>query len=313
MRLRVAFFTLLVVSPLLLPLAAHAGIPFFGPIIPPTNPTCPLSWGSVIVVINNIIEFLLTIAIVFVAPIMIAYAGFLFVVNPMNPSGKEKAKGILLNTIVGIAIALAGWLIINAVLVALTGGGVSRWTALIGSKGAPPCLDQSGSISGAPTTPPPDIAVTPPKPALTPQCTISNANNVKTLAAAGIGVSSSGNCCDKNNRNCTSLDGMKDSTLSQVKNIQKVCGNVMVTGGTETGHSTIAGVSHSSGAKIDLATSIDGCIAKIQSIKPALTSTRTQIIRSDGARLWTDSCGNIYARETSPQHWDITVFRVCPL
>ena len=61
------------------------------------------------VVINNIISFSLTIAIVFISPIMIAYSGFLLVVNPVNPGGKNKAKDILLNTVIGIIVALSGW------------------------------------------------------------------------------------------------------------------------------------------------------------------------------------------------------------
>lgn len=153
MRLRVVPLALLAAVPLALPHLAHAAIPFFGPIIPPEVSACPLGWGSVINVINRLIELLLTIAIVGVAPIMIAYSGFLFVVNPVNPSGKEKAKKILLNTIIGIVIALAGWLIVDAVLVALTNQGVSGWTALIGSQGFPACLPQAAAVT-PPAVPP---------------------------------------------------------------------------------------------------------------------------------------------------------------
>ncbi|MDO8514765.1 MAG: hypothetical protein Q7S50_04430, partial [bacterium] len=99
MRSRATFFILLFVAgSLALPLAAHAGggIPFFGPIIPAAYNVCPASWGLLITVINNIIRFLLTLVIVFVAPLMIAYSGFLFVVNPMNSGGIAKAKSILL-------------------------------------------------------------------------------------------------------------------------------------------------------------------------------------------------------------------------
>ncbi|MHB8660700.1 MAG: pilin [Minisyncoccota bacterium] len=152
MRSRATLFTLLFTAGLFaLPLAAHAGIPFFGPIIPspPDGGTnvCPAGWGMVMIVVNNIIELAITLAIVFVAPLMIAYAGFLFVVNPVNPSGKEKAKGILLNTVVGIIIALAGWLIVDAVMAVLydpnAAGGT--WSSIITSSGDP-CLAQAGSL-----------------------------------------------------------------------------------------------------------------------------------------------------------------------
>lgn len=153
MRSRVPLLALLfAVGSFALPLAAHAAVPFFGPIIPSGNNLCPAGWGMLMIVINNIISLLLTLAIVFVAPIMIAYSGFLFVVNPVNPGGKEKAKGILLNTVVGIVIALAGWFIVDAVMAVLynpgtpvAGGTLGVWSSLVTSSG-PQCLPQAGSL-----------------------------------------------------------------------------------------------------------------------------------------------------------------------
>ncbi len=115
-----------------------------------------------IIVINNIILLLLTIAIVFVAPLMIAYSGFLFVVNPVNSEGISKAKGILRNTVVGIVVALAGWLIVDALMAVLynpgatySGGTLGKWSDIITSGGAAQCLDQKGALPGAvPTSAP---------------------------------------------------------------------------------------------------------------------------------------------------------------
>lgn len=143
------------------PHAAHASVPYFGPIVPQEamQGVCAAGWGMVIVVINNLISFLITVAIIFVAPLMIAYAGFLFVVNPFNSGGIEKAKGILTNTIVGIVIALAGYLIVDAVMAALynagaqTGNGtLGTWAALI-DWNTPTCLPQLGSLPGGTLNP----------------------------------------------------------------------------------------------------------------------------------------------------------------
>ena len=150
MRSRGTLFAfLLVAGSFALPLAAHATIPFFGPIIPDSINRCALGWGAVIDVINRIIEFLITLAIVFVAPIMIAYSGFLFVVNPVNAGGKEKAKGILLNTVLGIIISLSAWLIVNAVMAVLynPGSAGETWTSLIGSGGIDPCIKLEKSLN----------------------------------------------------------------------------------------------------------------------------------------------------------------------
>ncbi|MFA6519781.1 MAG: pilin [Candidatus Paceibacterota bacterium] len=127
MRSRAPLFVfLLIAGSFVLPVVAHAAIPFFGPIIPPQSITgvqgsdvCAAGWGMLIMVINNIISFLLTLVIVFVAPLMIAYSGFLFVVNPVNSGGIAKAKSVLLNTIIGIVIAFAGWLVVDAIMAVL--------------------------------------------------------------------------------------------------------------------------------------------------------------------------------------------------
>lgn len=160
------FFALLFVGSLALPSFAHAGgIPFFGPIIPQDagQAVCAAGWGMLIVVINNIISLLLTLAIVFVAPIMIAYSGFLFVANPVNPSGREEAKKILTNTIVGIVIALAGWMIVDAIMAVLYNPSTpgETWSSLVGSKGELPCIPLKGSLEQVVTQPSAPITAVP--------------------------------------------------------------------------------------------------------------------------------------------------------
>lgn len=157
MRSRFFLFTILFVAgSLALPLAAHAAIPFFGPIIPDDINRCAAGWGAVIDVINRIISFSITIAIVFVAPLMIAYAGFLYVVNPVNASGISEAKKILTNTVVGIVIALSGWLIVDAIMAVLynanapvgaTGGVLGTWSSIVYGDSSKLCLIQEGALN----------------------------------------------------------------------------------------------------------------------------------------------------------------------
>jgi hypothetical protein len=158
MRSRATFFTLLfAVSLFALPLFAHAAaIPFFGPIIPSD---CSAGFGMLVEVINNIIRVLLTLAIVFVAPLMIAYSGFLFVVNPVNAGGREEAKKILTNTITGIVISLAAWMIVGAVMAVLYEPTKvwGTWTdLLLSGDSAGQCIEQAGSVAG-PSAPAPGV------------------------------------------------------------------------------------------------------------------------------------------------------------
>lgn len=161
MRSRVLLLTFFLMGFFLVqPLSVHAMIPFLGPIIPNATNTCAAGWGMIIIVINNIIEFLITIAIVFVAPIMIAYSGFLMVWNQGNSGQVTKAKGILTNVVVGIVVALAAWMIVDAVMAVFynsvtpvangngsNAGVLKTWSNIINwGNGDNLCLIQAGSL-----------------------------------------------------------------------------------------------------------------------------------------------------------------------
>lgn len=238
MRSRTTFFlAFLLVGSLALPSLAHAGgIPFFGPIIPQESgqAVCAAGWGMLIVVINNIISLLLTLAIVFVAPIMIAYSGFLFVVNPVNASGREEAKKILTNTIVGIVVALAGWMIVDAIMAALynasapvgkTNTTIGTWMDLVGSKGVSPCIPLKASLEQV-APPVPGVAVVP---------------TVPEVPAVGLEKITAFNC--KNASSCqTSADA--NAKLNQMKaSLGAAASQYQI---TETGVNTT--VTHASGA-----------------------------------------------------------------
>lgn len=136
--------------------ALAASLPYFGPIVPTAANACPAAWGLLIEVINNIMRVALSLVIVFIAPIMIAYAGFLLVTNAGNSGQISKARTLLTNTIVGIVIALAAWMIVGAIMTALTGKDVSYWTSLIGGNGAAECIPLTAALpigdNGTPQT-----------------------------------------------------------------------------------------------------------------------------------------------------------------
>lgn len=311
MKIRTSLFVSLAIF-FVLPIATHAqGIPFFGPIIPNEQITingvvgnqnvCAAGWGMLMIVINRIIALLLTLAIMFVAPLTIAYAGFLYVVNPVDPSGIAKAKKILWNTIVGIVIALAGWMIVDALMAVLYNKGATdlagkTWSELITGDTNNLCIPLQSSLQQAGQTgiPEPGLGVAP-----AAGCAASYA------VLPGINVSSSGNCCDRNNGTCTSLEGMSPATLSQISNIQNKCGAVTITGGTEIGHSGEGTVgSHSGGSKVDIGQNLVSCI----------TGTTGRILVSSpsfGSAQVKDRCGNIYTWEGN--HTDIYVTQACSL
>lgn len=311
---RIFFFaSAFLVTSFVLPHVAHAGIPFFGPIIPSAYNICPASWGMVMMVVNNIISFLLTIAIVFVAPIMIAYAGFLYVVNSMNPSGISKARGILLNTIVGIVIALAGYLIVDAVMVVLTTGlngptFARNWASLITSGGVvAPCLPQKGAL--------PTDTLNQIIPSGITTAEAATGNDEQTIrdrfAAAGVAINHDNTCpVGSDGKGCTNVAGMKEATIQEVIALQNACGIsgcVMITGGTEPGHASGPN-SHANGYKVDLNTT--GAFNNYMKTNLKQYGQRTG---TEPGPIYLDGCGtNQYVLASSPNHWDITIFAYCP-
>lgn len=141
-----ALFGVLIVIP---HTALANSIPYFGPLIESGWDRCPLSWAGVINVVNNLIVMTLTFAITILAPFMIAYAGFLMVTNPYSPSGISKAKSILTNTVMGIVIALAAWVIVDAVMAVLyrPGDALGAWSEIIKSGGLATCLTQDAALT----------------------------------------------------------------------------------------------------------------------------------------------------------------------
>ena len=236
------------VSALLLPLltSAHT-IPYFGPILEKGWDTCPLGWDAVIMTINNVIVIAITYAITFLAPAVFAYAGFLLVTNPFNPSAKEKAKSMITNLVIGIVIALSGWMIVDALMAVLyhpSGSTFGAWSDLI-TGGTKPCIPIATALhpakpgEGAPgikTTPGP-TGTTPP-PAVAGPGQYTHAEALAALQAHGsISLASTGGCSDPNNARCTSLEGIPKDAIASIINIQTKCGcSITIVGGTEVGH-----------------------------------------------------------------------------
>jgi hypothetical protein len=122
---------------------------FSGSIVPQT--TCPydaLGWGSFF----HVVQTLLSLAVylgVFLAVLLFAYAGFLFVTNPANPGNIDNAKDAIKNALIGLVIILGAWLLINTVLTALGAGSVSSVTSVL--SGGDPCVKITQGTT--PTTP----------------------------------------------------------------------------------------------------------------------------------------------------------------
>ncbi len=127
---------------------------------------------------------------------------------------------------------------------------------------------------------------------------LTNAEAKAQLTAAGIAVHSSGNCDNKNNAACTSLDGVQAATINGIIAFKHESGcAVTITGGTETGHA--AGTcSHGAGWKLDIA--LNACVNTYIEKWPKV-HTRTDCVSQNKS-----PSGFVFCSETGKNHWDIT-------
>jgi hypothetical protein len=95
---------------------------------------------------------------------------------------------------------------------------------------------------------------------------------------------------------CTSLQAVRAATVDEVIALkQRSQCPIVITGGTEVGHAP-GPYSHHAGYKLDIKP--NKCINDyIKKQHPP------QGVRGDGARLYGDPLGTLYARESN--HWDI--------
>ena len=134
-----------------------------------------------------------------------------------------------------------------------------------------------------------------------PEATLSEQEARNQLQQAGITVNK--NSCPEGVKyqdvsgGCTSLGGMRASSIEGAKQLKKDCDcTVIATDGTEKGHSTLGTKIHENGYKLDF--------ARNNTLDSYITNNYTYIgIRGgDGAKLYKSSSGAIFAKESD--HWD---------
>jgi len=77
----------------------------------------PCNFNQLMALINKVIHFILYDMVIPIAAIMFAYAGFLLVTAGGEAAGaRTKAKSIFTNTVIGLVLAVAAFLIIRTIL-----------------------------------------------------------------------------------------------------------------------------------------------------------------------------------------------------
>lgn len=288
--------------------------------------------------IQNVLNFIWWDVTLWVAILAFLYGGFLMMfggglteIVTLGTGGEKnvkqisRGKTIITNTLVGIIIVFIAWLGIDYTIKVISRGAfearIGPWNTLIcpdifGGGGTPTgggsglgeeggsgegsggggggAFDgESGGEDGGGGQP------------ADPTRYSTHEEAAQFLASNSISVSSSGNCSDASNSTCTSLEGIKKNTLNEAVRFKNECAcTVIVTGGTETGHSIIGTKTHANGDKVDIARTaeVDSWIES----KYIFSGTRS----GDNAKIYKAPNGTEYAKEHD--HWDVRGWEATP-
>lgn len=75
-------------------------------------------FGDLITLIQRVINVIISLAVL-ITPVLVSYAGFLFITRGDDPQRVTRAKNVFRTTIIGFIIILAAWLIVSAILAGL--------------------------------------------------------------------------------------------------------------------------------------------------------------------------------------------------
>ncbi len=112
-----------------LPSLVSAGIPYWGPLVACDGQVCK-SLCDLITLGQNLTSFGITLVVFAIAPVMVVYGGVKMMMSAGSPEKIKEGRGIILNAVIGIAIALGAYIIISTFLLVMgiaTGGTGVQW------------------------------------------------------------------------------------------------------------------------------------------------------------------------------------------
>ncbi|MBS3903665.1 MAG: hypothetical protein KGZ30_04830, partial [Anaplasmataceae bacterium] len=245
----------------------------------------------------------------FLAFAWIVYSGFIYAWGGDNPSVRSDARDRITQALLGLLLLIGATALLNIINSRLTN---LTDPILIGVRPPPPA-----SIEDLPPGPEEGVP-----PGGFPEPSAEEAGNEASvraeLSAAGIPVNKGacppGVAYQRYPGGCTSVGGVKRTTLDYAIWLKGQCGcSLTVTGGSELGHSN-RGLSHSAGYKLDFGHSGSSVTAYINA----------ELLKSDGRfksgsrRGGINGGPRVYHNNASGQrlaewvnegdHWDVTVY-----
>jgi len=119
--LTVGFFIFLFLSPVSVQAICE------GPIVPCGGEGDPCQFCHIFVLLNNIINYVLTCLTPIVAGFMMVLGGFYFLIAGPSPEKVKQANSVITAAVIGLVIIMISWIFLNTFLDMI---GVAEWTGL---------------------------------------------------------------------------------------------------------------------------------------------------------------------------------------
>jgi hypothetical protein len=225
------------------------------------DPTNPCNACDLVSLAQETINFAVYFTI-FVATLLFVYAGFKYITAGGDSGKIKEATKVFWSVLVGMVIVLTAWLVVDILMKTfLNQGNYGPWQEILCTPSLSGVSGTGGSFASSPS-PSGGLGVgsaPPPPPAQIESNEYTHEQAHSLLSSEGIVVTSSGGCSSQFNSSCTSLQGVKQDTISGIIALRNACSTsggqaciLTVTGGTEMGVHAEGQYSHENGYKLDL-------------------------------------------------------------
>ncbi len=270
-------------------------------LIPCDGVNTPCEACHVVQMGQNVLNWIITI-MVSVIGLVFVFGGMQMVMSGGNTEAMKSGRHKMINALVGFMIILAAWLIIDTFMkVVIVNPAVKQQ---LGAWNTIQCVKQPTMKEFTLQEVDQILAEN--------QVTRQNGilmdgqlahgdalSRLQGITVVGTGGRVQQSCAGVTG--CTSLQGIREQTILQALNVKSACNcSVVVTGGTEPGHSG-GTYSHGTGYKIDL----DDNPNLDRFLQGRLIKAPSNRGGDHGGPTYFDRCGNVYVREST--HWDIQV------
>ncbi|HLN18991.1 MAG TPA: pilin [Patescibacteria group bacterium] len=278
--------------------------------------TCHLIKG-----ISNLVNYGKNI-LIGVAIVGIVIAGIIYMMSSGSESMITTAKNCFKASLVGFAITIAAWLIVNTVLFWILPAKSNLGVGVIWYSFDCDTTSSATNSDGTTTTSTEDTANSN-ETDCRKECQSSGKSGTELTSCYNDCASQAQDAKDTTGNKLTqseaqskldgcgvkyasgkTLNNIQDSTVSELCSLKSSsnCTPTVTTNGGTTGSHASGTCSHSTGCKADLR--LDSCVGSY--VEKTYSKTGT---RSDGAACYSASNGACYAKEGD--HWDISVKRSC--